>query len=157
MRINGIIEESIVDGPGLRYVLFTQGCPHGCPGCHNPQTHEAGGGTEASSPELIEGLRRSLADNPLLDGVTISGGEPFAQALEILPFADAVRELDLNLWIYTGYTIEEIIERGSPDEMALLERADVLVDGRFEIEKRTLETRFVGSSNQRIIERPASY
>jgi anaerobic ribonucleoside-triphosphate reductase activating protein len=154
VRINAIVEDSIVDGPGLRYVVFVQGCPHGCPGCHNPQTHDPDGGYEESAGRVVENFRRSLAENPLIGGVTISGGEPFVQARELLPFAEAVRAAGLNLWVYTGYTIEEIAERGDPDEISLLSRADALVDGRFVLGLRTLESNFVGSSNQRIIESP---
>ena len=75
LRIAGTIGESIVDGPGIRYVVFTQGCPHGCPGCHNPQTHDPAGGFWAETDEILS----VLAENPLLDGITLSGGEPFLQ------------------------------------------------------------------------------
>ena len=157
MRLSGIISESIVDGPGIRYVVFTQGCPHGCPGCHNPGTHDPAGGYERSVEELTADFQKNLDENPLLDGVTISGGEPMAQACALLPFARTVKASGLNLWIYTGYTIGEICERGDANEIALLETADVLVDGRFEEHLRTLEARFIGSANQRIIERPGLY
>ena len=154
MRINSIVRESIVDGPGIRYVLFTQGCLHNCPGCHNPQTHGMDGGVEISLRELIAGLKHEAGENPLLDGVTISGGEPLLQARSLVPFADAALSLGLGIWLYTGFTMEEIASRGDPDELSLVERADALVDGRFELDKRTLESRFAGSTNQRIIERP---
>jgi anaerobic ribonucleoside-triphosphate reductase activating protein len=151
MRLSGIVEESIVDGPGVRYVVFTQGCPHRCPGCHNPQTHDRDGGYEIGAAELTEKFKRSAAENPLLSGVTISGGEPFIQARCLVPFAEAVRIAGYDLWIYTGYVMEEITARADRDEMALLARADALVDGPFVEELRTLERRFIGSSNQRII------
>jgi anaerobic ribonucleoside-triphosphate reductase activating protein len=153
VRISGIIEESIVDGPGIRYVVFTQGCPRRCPGCHNPDTHDMGGGYEMSVEDLIRKFKESALGNPLLGGVTISGGEPFVQAGELLPFAEAVRAAGYNLWIYTGYTAEEITSRSEESEMALMRCADALVDGPFVEELRTLESRFVGSSNQRIIRR----
>ncbi|MDL2263266.1 anaerobic ribonucleoside-triphosphate reductase activating protein [Synergistaceae bacterium OttesenSCG-928-I11] len=156
-RLSGIIPESIVDGPGIRYVVFTQGCPHRCPGCHNPGTHDPEGGYERSTDELIADFEKNFDENPLLDGVTISGGEPMIYARELLPFARAVKESGLNLWIYTGYTIEELCAREDADEIALLEAADALVDGRFVLELRTLGVRFIGSSNQRIIEKPGLY
>ena len=153
LMLAGITDESIVDGPGLRYVVFVQGCPHRCAGCHNPQTHSPSGGYEIGVAELIECIRKTARDNPLIGGVTLSGGEPFAQARPLLSFARCVRELCLDLWIYTGWTIEEILSRLDPNETALLGYADALVDGRFEAGKRTLEIPFVGSTNQRILRR----
>lgn len=155
MRLHAIVEESIVDGPGLRFVVFTQGCPHNCPGCHNPQTHDPDGGYEISSEELIAKFERLSAQNPLLDGVTLSGGEPLLHARELLPFAKAVRGMGFDIWLYSGYTLEEIVLRGNEDEMALLENVATLVDGRFERKRKTLDLPFVGSSNQRIIDAPA--
>jgi anaerobic ribonucleoside-triphosphate reductase activating protein len=133
--------------------VFVQGCPHRCAGCHNPQTHDPSGGYEIGGAELISCFQASTQDNPLLCGVTLSGGEPFAQARSLLPFARRVGEFGLDLWIYTGWTIEEIFSRRDPHETALLGCADALVDGRFEPGKRTLEIPFIGSSNQRIIRR----
>lgn len=156
MRLAGVISDSIVDGPGMRYVVFTQGCPHGCPGCHNPATHSPDGGCEISTDEMIAALEREVEEDPLLDGVTLSGGEPFEQASELKTFAARVRELGLDLWIYTGWTLEEIARRADPDELELLSCANALVDGRYVEALRTLETRFVGSSNQRIIKDPAT-
>jgi anaerobic ribonucleoside-triphosphate reductase activating protein len=157
MRIAGVIPESIVDGPGIRYVVFTQGCPHRCPGCHNPKTHDPSGGYEIDPEELAANFLRAAAENPLLDGVTISGGEPLTQARGLLPLADAVRELKLNLWLYTGYTIEELADRGDENETELLKRVDMLVDGRYEEGLRTLDGYFAGSLNQRIIKEPILY
>jgi anaerobic ribonucleoside-triphosphate reductase activating protein len=149
----GITDESIVDGPGLRYVVFVQGCPHRCAGCHNPQTHDPSGGYAIGGAELISCFQKATRDNPLISGVTISGGEPFAQARPLLPFARHIRESGLDLWIYTGWTIEEILSRRDPRETDMLGYADALVDGRFEAGERTLEIPFVGSANQRIIRR----
>jgi anaerobic ribonucleoside-triphosphate reductase activating protein len=153
LRLAGITDESIVDGPGLRYVVFAQGCPHRCAGCHNPQTHSPSDGYEIGVAELISRFRDAARGNPLIGGVTLSGGEPFAQARPLLPFVRFIRELGLDLWIYTGWTIEEILSRLDPHETALLGCADALVDGRFEEDKKTLEIPFVGSVNQRIIRR----
>ena len=151
-RIAGIANDSIVDGPGLRLTVFAQGCPHRCPGCHNPQTHDFAGGSEGDTDEIIAKIRK----NPLLDGVTLSGGEPFCQPEACAEIARAARALGLNVWSYSGYTFEEITERGTEAQKALLRELDVLVDGRFELEKRSLECRFRGSSNQRLIDVPAS-
>ncbi|MDR3321563.1 MAG: anaerobic ribonucleoside-triphosphate reductase activating protein [Synergistaceae bacterium] len=157
MRLAGIVPESIVDGPGMRYVVFTQGCPHCCPGCHNPHTHDPSGGFDISPGELVSRFLLSARENPLLDGLTISGGEPLTQARELLPLADAAGEEGLNIWLYTGYTIEEIRSRGNWDDAELLRRVDALVDGRFIESMRTMDAPFKGSSNQRIIKSPVLY
>ncbi|MDO5308143.1 MAG: anaerobic ribonucleoside-triphosphate reductase activating protein [Planctomycetia bacterium] len=147
LRIAGRIADSIVDGPGLRYALFLQGCPRACPGCHNPQTHDPLGGYEVS----IEDVLKEIDSDPLLDGVTFSGGEPFMQAHELIPLADQILQRNLNLITYTGYLWEELIESDNPDWRSLLERMDVLVDGPFVQELRDWKLKFTGSSNQRII------
>ena len=99
LRIAGIQRDSIVDGPGLRYVIFAQGCPHGCEGCHNPQTHDFAGGKDAD----VEVILKEIAENPLLSGVTFSGGEPFCQAQALLPIAETLKAEGKHLMIYTGY------------------------------------------------------
>ena len=152
LRIAGIANDSIVDGPGLRLTVFTQGCPHHCPGCHNPQTHDFAGGSESDTDEIVAKIRR----NPLLDGVTLSGGEPFCQPEACAEIARAAHSAGLNVWCYSGYTFEELSAQGTDAQKALLKELDVLVDGRFELEKRSLECRFRGSSNQRLINVPAS-
>jgi len=156
VRVQAVVHESIVDGPGIRFVVFTQGCPHACPGCHSPATHAPAGGRELATDALTRELTASLERNSLLTGVTISGGEPFLHARELLPFAREARALGLSLWIYTGYTIEELRSRADADELALLAEADALVDGRFDASLRSLETPFRGSSNQRIIYKPGN-
>lgn len=149
LRIAGVVNDSIVDGPGIRFTIFTQGCPHGCIGCHNPQTHDFGGGREEEITSLIEKINK----NPLLDGVTFSGGEPFCQAQALSALAD---ELDgrFDIMTYTGYTFEYLLENADDNNhyMDLLKRTDILVDGRFEIEKKSYDLVFKGSSNQRIID-----
>ena len=146
MRINKTIHDSIVDGPGLRYVIFTQGCPHNCPGCHNPHTHDPEGGTEMTVDEIIQDMRR----NPLLDGLTLSGGEPFAQAQDCAKIARAAHEAGLNVWCYTGYTLETL--RENPEAQVLLREIDVLVDGPYIQEQRNLRLQWRGSDNQRVTE-----
>ncbi|MDM5155741.1 anaerobic ribonucleoside-triphosphate reductase activating protein [Bacillus sp. DX1.1] len=146
MRVMNIIHDSVVDGEGLRTVVFFAGCPHRCFGCHNPQSWNLCNGSEMTAEEII----KEIAKNPLTD-VTFSGGDPFFQAAEVKEAAKAVKDLKKNLWIYTGYTLEEIQNSRNNDMMELLHYGDVLVDGRFELEKRDLTLPFRGSSNQRII------
>lgn len=152
LRIAGTVGESIVDGPGIRYVVFTQGCPHHCPGCHNPETHGFDGGREVGTDTLLADIRR----NPLVSGVTFSGGEPFAQAGALLPLAEALRADGRHLMAYTGYTLEELLESPDGAVQALLRTLDLLVDGRFVQEQRSLELRFRGSANQRVLDVPQS-
>lgn len=147
IRINGTVNDSIVDGPGLRFTVFTQGCPHRCPGCHNPSTHDPLGGKTADTGELIARMR----DNPLLSGLTLSGGEPFSQPEACLALAEGARELGLNVWVYSGYTYEALLERGEAAR-ALLAACDVLVDGPFIQAQRSLDLTFRGSGNQRLID-----
>jgi len=151
IRISGIVNDSVVDGHGLRLTVFTQGCPHHCPGCHNPQSHDFEGGREENTDDILDLVR----DNFLLDGVTLSGGEPFAQAEACAEIAKATHELGLDVWCYSGYTFE-ILLNGAPAWRHLLENIDILVDGPFLLEQRTLDAKFRGSSNQRIIDVPAS-
>ena len=148
ISLAGIVTDSITDGPGLRTVFFTQGCPHNCEGCHNPQTHPFDGGTLYS----VQELKPLLTANPLLTGVTLSGGEPICQAKALLPLAKFVKEeLKKELAIYSGYTFEQILSMGK-SELELLKTADVLVDGKFVKSLRTLDIKFRGSSNQRVID-----
>lgn len=152
IRIAGTVNDSIVDGPGLRFSVFTQGCPHGCPGCHNPETHDPTGGQETDTAALIE----KMGKNPLLSGLTLSGGDPMLQAAACCELARAAHEKGLNVWLYTGYTWEELMEENDPERMALLRETDVLVDGRFVLAERSLELDYRGSRNQRLIDVPAS-
>ena len=146
-----ITRDSIVDGPGLRAVIWAQGCFHHCPGCHNPCTHNPFGGFEMDTADVIEQIR-SLR---LQKGITLSGGEPFLQPLPLAEIARAARLCGLNVWSFTGYTFEQLTNKRDPqyaDRMQLLELVDVLVDGKFVREKRDISLRFRGSSNQRIID-----
>lgn len=152
MRIANTISDSIVDGPGLRFTVFTQGCPHRCPGCHNPETHDPCGGREIS----VEALAAEMQKNPLLDGLTLSGGDPFCQAAECAALARAAHRVGYSVWTYTGYTYEAIQNRCDPDELSLLDETDVLVDGPFVQELKSYEAVFRGSSNQRLIDVRAS-
>lgn len=152
LRVAGTVAESIVDGPGLRYTVFVQGCPHGCPGCHNPQTHDFAGGTEMTVQALLDDIARF----PHLGGITLSGGEPFCQAAALAALAAALREKGKHLMAYSGYTFEELLALPDPAVRALLEQLDLLVDGRFVLAERSVELRFRGSANQRVLDVPAS-
>ncbi len=154
LRLAGVIRESIVDGPGMRMTIFTQGCPHNCEGCHNPQTHDFAGGY-ISHPENI---LKAIDQDPLLQGVTFSGGEPFMQSEALAQLGQEIHKRGLNIVTYTGFTFEELLESSEkfPERMQLLEQTDYLIDGKFEIDKRSLELRFRGSANQRIIDVKAS-
>lgn len=150
LRIAGIINESIVDGPGIRLVVFTQGCSHHCPGCHNPETHPFEGGTLVEVNDILNQVR----SNPLLDGITLSGGDPFEQAETLSELSKEVKTMGLNVITYTGYTFEYILKNKDKNKGwdKLISHTDLLVDGRFEIEKKSMLLKFRGSENQRIID-----
>ena len=147
IRIAGYEPESIVDGPGYRFAVFAQGCPHGCPECHNPQTHDAFGGKLVDTQEIIA----HLGKNPLVRGVTLSGGEPMLQPQALCEIASAAKERGMSVWCYTGYTLEELLKENRADRMQLLHLVDVLVDGPFVAALRSLDLLYCGSSNQRLI------
>ncbi len=151
-RLSGIVNDSIVDGAGFRLAVFMQGCPHGCPGCHNEETWDPQGGHEADT----EDIRQMLKSNPLLDGITLSGGDPFFQPEAALAMARITKDMGLNVWAYTGWTLEELQAMENPAVQALLEHIDVLVDGPFIQAQRSLALRFRGSANQRLIDLPAT-
>ncbi len=149
LRIAGTVNDSIVDGIGIRFTIFTQGCPHHCVGCHNPETHDFDGGKDIDTSELIEKIKK----NPLLDGVTFSGGEPFIQAEILAALGKEIKDLGLNIVTYTGYTFEELYENRDKNGWdKLLEVTDYLIDGKFEIEKKDWTAKFRGSSNQRYLD-----
>ena len=150
LRVAGREEESIVDGPGLRYVLFTQGCPRRCPGCHNPETLDPNGGVLVR----LDAILNHILKNPLIHRVTFSGGEPFMQAEELMPLAEELAGRGYHLMAYSGYTYEELVE--DPCKKALLELMDILADGPFIEEEKTLERPFIGSKNQRLLDVKAS-
>lgn len=152
-QVFGIAEESIVDGKGIRYAIFTQGCPHQCPGCHNPESQPFTGGVEMDTDQVF----RQILENPLLKGVTFSGGEPFCQPEPLAELGEKIhgypgRKLDIT--VFTGYTWEELQGLDTPGVQALLDQTDVLIDGRFDLSQRDLRLRFRGSRNQRVIDVP---
>ena len=150
IRLSGIAYESLVNGPGMRRVFFAQGCKHNCPGCFNPDTHDFAGGEERNMDELI----KDVLDNPILKGVTFSGGDPFEQADKFAYMAKEFRKNGLNIWSYTGYKFENIIKQSENNKgwKDLLNNIDVLVDGRFEKDKMQDGLKFRGSLNQRMID-----
>lgn len=152
LHVAGCMHDSIVDGPGLRFVVFFQGCPHHCAGCHNPETWPMQGGVPYAPEDLLALAQKS----PICHAITLSGGEPFAQAgEEMLAFLDLCRQNGYELAAYTGYTFEQLLQ-GSDAQRAMLQRLDVLVDGQFVQEQLTLSARFRGSLNQRILNLPHS-
>ena len=148
IRVCGIERESIVDGPGFRYVLFVQGCPHRCPGCHNPESHDFEGGTDMTAEEVFADIMK----NPHLRGVTFSGGEPFEQVPALLKLAGMIKEAGLSLMSYSGYTLEELRGRQDAETDELLGMLDILVDGRYVESLRNLTLIYRGSENQRVID-----
>ena len=150
LRLFGEVKESITDGPGLRYAIFAQGCPHYCVGCHNPESHSFTDGYLIRGEEILE----EICKNPLLDGATLSGGEPFMQAEEFAQMAKVVRSHNLSVIVFSGYTYEELLDLSKERKgyMDLLMNVDILIDGRFEIEKKSMDLRFRGSTNQRAID-----
>ena len=151
LNLSGIVSDSIVDGPGIRTCIFCQGCPHHCPGCHNPETWDFGCGTDMEEERLLEIVR----SNPLCRGVTFSGGEPFAQAAGFARLARLLKNAGYEVASYTGFTFEELLA-GSEDQKKLLESIDVLIDGPFLLSEKSLEVPFRGSRNQRILDVPRS-
>jgi anaerobic ribonucleoside-triphosphate reductase activating protein len=151
IRLNGIVEESIVDGPGLRFVVFMQGCPHRCRGCHNPGTHDPAGGYSADTDDIIA----RFTANPLLSGMTLSGGEPFLQARAACVPAEHVKRAGKNLVVYTGCLCEDLVRSAVRDKdvRRLLHLTDILVDGPYMRELRSPDAAFKGSANQRMLTR----
>lgn len=146
MRVMNIIHDSVVDGEGMRSVVFFAGCPHQCKGCHNPESWNGRNGKNIS----IEEIYKELMSNTLTD-VTFSGGEPFIQADQLVKLAKLLKEAGKNIWIYSGFTLEDILSNPNISYQKLLSLCDVLVDGKFELDKRDITLPFRGSSNQRII------
>lgn len=150
IRLAGIIRESIVDGPGIRMTVFTQGCPHHCEGCHNPETWDFDKGYVGD----IEKIFATAQKDPLLQGLTFSGGEPFMQAKPLAKLAKLCHENGLNVFCYTGFTFEKLVSSFDthPEWKELLDEVDYLVDGPFILAERSLMLHFRGSKNQRLLD-----
>lgn len=147
LDLSGIVSDSIVDGPGIRATIFCQGCPHHCEGCHNPETWEFGCGT----PMEVERIFEIIRQNPLCRGVTFSGGEPFAQAEGYEKLARLLKAAGYEVASYSGYTFEQLLH-GTPAQKDLLATIDILIDGPYLAQERSLELSFRGSRNQRILD-----
>ena len=147
LDLSGIVSDSIVDGPGIRTCIFSQGCPHHCKGCHNPETWAFGCGTKIPVEAVVE----IVQSNPLCRGVTFSGGEPFAQAEGFAKLAHLLKEKGYEVASYSGYTFEDLLN-GTEEQKNLLEAIDILIDGPFLLEEKSLEIAFRGSRNQRILD-----
>ena len=147
LDLSGIVGDSIVDGPGIRVTVFCQGCPHHCPGCHNPETWEFGCGTPMDEEDIFAIVR----SNPLCRGVTFSGGEPFAQAEGYAKLAKMLKDAGYEVASYSGYTFEQLLS-GTPAQKELLHTIDILIDGPFILAEKSLEVPFRGSKNQRILD-----
>ena len=152
LRIAGITKESFVDGPGIRYVIFTQGCKHECEGCHNPDTHKMDGGYSTDVDELIQ----DIINSKHIDGVTISGGEPFLQAKECLYIIESLKKHGIHIICYTGYTFEQLTAAKNIVFDNILKNIDMLIDGKYVEGLRDLSLAYRGSKNQRIIDVKAS-
>ena len=148
INVAGFDEDAIADGPGLRFVLFVQGCPHRCPGCHNPQTHEFGTGLDMTVDDLYTRIR----SNPLQTGITFSGGEPFSQPAALADLAARLKADGYDVAVYTGFIFEDLLSGGDPEALRFLQSADVLIDGPFVMGLRDRQIRFRGSTNQRILD-----
>lgn len=150
LRLFGTVAESIVDGPGLRYVIFVQGCPHNCPGCHNPLSHDPSGGV----PSSVKELWAKISTHSHLDGVTFSGGEPFTHAAALAEIGKLAQSNGLNVMTYSGYTYEKLLDMAKTDPSVhdLLTVTNYLVDGPFILEQRDITLKYRGSSNQRILD-----
>ncbi|MDR2345435.1 MAG: anaerobic ribonucleoside-triphosphate reductase activating protein [Planctomycetaceae bacterium] len=148
IRVAGFAKESVVDGPGIRFVVFVQGCLRACPDCHNPHTHDLYGGEEIT----IDDILTMIDSNPLLDGITFSGGEPFLQAKALSELAKKCKKRNLSIVVYTGFYYNELLaDKNNHNWQELLNQTDILIDGPFEREKKTTELAFCGSSNQNFL------
>ena len=149
IRLAGIIENSISNGEGIRKVIFAQGCKHHCKGCFNPSTHDFNGGYECDTDKIVERINNDY----MIDGVTFSGGDPFEQAEAFAEIAKKINP-ELDIWCYTGYTLQELLDKANekPEWVDLLTSIDVLVDDRFEEDKKDRNLKFKGSSNQNIVQ-----
>lgn len=148
IRLYGVVKESIVDGPNLRFVVFVQGCPHHCPGCHNPESHDPEGGFLTDTANIWKAFKK----NPMIEGITFSGGEPFLWPRELAEIGRAVRSLGMSVMTYSGYTYEQLLLKASSDVNVrmLLEVTNYLVDGPYIESLRDITLKYRGSSNQKI-------
>ncbi|MBP1743494.1 MAG: nrdG [Firmicutes bacterium] len=148
LQVAGFLDNSLVNGEGLRSVLFVSGCRHKCPGCHNAAMQDFSYGDTVSLKEILGRIESNV---PLIKGVTFSGGDPFEHAETLSELADSIKAMGLNIWCYSGYTYEEIVRSNDESKINLLNKIDVLVDGRFDSAQKEGAPKYAGSRNQRII------
>lgn len=148
IQVAGFLDNSLVNGEGLRAVLFVSGCSNNCPGCHNKEMQNYNYGEKLDVKEIF----KRIEDNSIIRGVTFSGGEPFDQARGLCELAGLIKNKGLSLWSYSGYTFEEILNSGDKSKIELLKFIDVLVDGPFKEELTDGAPKYAGSKNQRIID-----
>ena len=147
-RVAGIVRHSLVNGPGIRLVVFLQGCTHRCTGCQNPDTWETAGGEETDTA----GIEEIIGKTKLLDGITLSGGDPLLQAEAASDIASFAKSLGLSVWCYTGWTFEAVLHGKVKGAMELLKHVDVLVDGPFVESLKSDKCLYRGSTNQRLVD-----
>lgn len=150
LAMPNIQSDSIVDGEGIRSVIWFQGCIHNCPGCHNPETHDCNLGIEKS----LDDIKKEMDELEFQSGITFSGGDPMMQPEALLELSKYTHQLGMNVWCYTGYTFEELLKKAKEDSVftEVLKEIDVLVDGRFVQKLKSFNVIFRGSTNQRIID-----
>lgn len=148
LNIAGFNKNSITDGPGFRFVIFAQGCIHNCKGCHNPETHPMGTGTDYTAAEIIAMIKK----NPMIKGVTLSGGDPFCQPKAFAALSAELKKQGYEICAFTGYLYEKLAADKTDDKYALLQQVDILIDGPFIESEKSLELKFKGSRNQRTID-----
>ena len=149
LQIGGFLDNSLVNGDGIRSVIFVSGCMHSCESCQNEFMQDFNYGDSASISDILQKIKKNM---PIIKGVTFSGGEPFESAVVLSKLSEEVRSLGLNIWCYSGYTFEEIIQGGDSDKLMLLRLIDVLIDGKFDEALKVGASKYTGSSNQRIID-----
>ncbi len=152
INVSGFNKNSITDGPGIRFVIYTQGCIHNCAGCHNPQTHSFGTGEDYTVTQIMEMIQK----DPLVKGVTFSGGDPFCQPKPLAVLAKELKRNGYEKCAFTGYLFEQLISDKNDDKYKLLANIDILIDGPFIESQKSLDLRFKGSRNQRTIDVPRS-
>lgn len=148
LKVSGFLDNTMVNGEGLRSALFLSGCNHNCDGCHNKEMQSFQYGDEVELKKILDRIKSNV---PLISGVTFSGGEPFEQAKGLSILAKLIKNEGLNIWCYTGYTFEEIVESGDTYKLNLLSYIDVIIDGKFEKNLVEGALKYTGSRNQRII------
>ncbi|MBK5242034.1 anaerobic ribonucleoside-triphosphate reductase activating protein [Clostridium sp.] len=149
LQIGGFLDNSLVNGYGMRSVVFVSGCKHNCENCHNRVMQDFTYGDSVSIHDIVQKIKNN---DPIIKGITLSGGEPFESALALSKLSEVVKDLGLNIWCYSGYTFEEIINSGDSEKLRLLSVINVLIDGKFDETLKEGASKYTGSSNQRIID-----